>query len=440
VAGLEDREQASGLEMLSFGGAQFASSIYMAFSSYYLMMFCLEVALIPAAATAVLLFCLQVFAAFDDQAISLFINRWRFKDGKYRPYFKWCALPFAISLAALGLAPDIGVVGRVAYVALALLLCEVSWSALRVASMAMLPYLARGDVRRAQFISCANASSIFAYIVVGACMLPLADFLGNGNMGKGFALTLALFAAIAAPLHFNAYFRLSERHYGETRHQPTIRDMLSAIGRNRRIVLFMLGYGLYSMADAFKSLTTYYYAAWVMARPDLLPAIILAGLISPLAVQPLIPRLLAYAGKEALINFGLFAATCASLLMLAAGARPYALIACVALYGVCTAIVANLVFTVVASFADEMRQQHGMNISEILTATLGLAASLGVALASGAAPVVLAASGYSPQAAHQPSAALTGITALYVGCTAAGMALAGLAVLAFRKRSEHLRA
>jgi len=49
------------VEMLSFGGIRFASGIYMAFLSYYLMVFCTDVALIPAAATAVLLLFNRIF-------------------------------------------------------------------------------------------------------------------------------------------------------------------------------------------------------------------------------------------------------------------------------------------------------------------------------------------------------------------------------------------
>ena len=82
-------EKINTVEMLSFGGAQFASYIFMAFSSYYLMMFFTDVALISPAITAVFMVFYRLFDAADNQVIGLFINRTRFNDGKYRPYFKW---------------------------------------------------------------------------------------------------------------------------------------------------------------------------------------------------------------------------------------------------------------------------------------------------------------------------------------------------------------
>ena len=427
-------EKANAAEMLSFGGTQFAANIFMAFSSFYLMMFFTDVALIPPATTAVLLLFYRLFSAVDAQAIALFINRKRFTDGKYRPYYKWCALPFAVSLAALGMTPYVSI-GRVIYAAFILIICDLSWTTLQMASFSMLPYLARDDASRSEFVSFSNGSSILAYILVGTFMLPLTDFLGGGERSKGFALALTLLAIIAVPFLFNAYFRLKERFYSEPRIKPAIQHILLAIGRNRRIILFMAGFCIYSMADAFKNLTTYYYMIHIVGRPDLLPAIILAGLLSPLAMQPVIPRLLAYARKEGLIVFGLFTSSCSSLLMLAAGNRPFALIACIALYGMFTAIVSNMVFAVMASFSDEIRTRQNISMSEILAATMNLSSNIGIGIASAASALGLAVWGYEAQTATQTAGALMGIKALYILCTTAGMVFAGVLMLLFRKKT-----
>ena len=428
----EKAEKTNAVEMLSFGGLQFAASIFMAFSSYYLMMFFTDVALIPPAATAVLLLCFRLFSAVDTQVIGIFINRNHFKDGKYRPYFKWCALPFAAGLVALGLTPGIGASGRIVYAVFTLIICDLSWSLLHTASLSMLPYMARDDINRTKFMSFSNGSSILAYILVGTFMLPAAGFLGAGDTSRGFGLTLVLLAVIIAPLVFNAYYRLKERHYVEPEEKPAVRDVFLAIIHSRRIMLFLAGLCLYFMADAFKNQTTYYYMTFVMGRPDLLPVIIMAGLVTPLAMQPVIPRLLKYAEKERLIIFGLFAASCSCFMMLAAGNRPFALIVCVVLYGVFTAIIANLIFAVMASFSDEIRMQQQISMSEILAAIMNLGSNLGAAVAGGVAATAMAAFGYSAQAASQTTAALAAIKTLYILCTATGMLLSAVVFLSLR--------
>ena len=425
----------SAIEMLSFGGTQFAASIYMAFSSYYLMMFLTDVALLPSAATAVLLFCFRLFSAIDTQAVGIFVNRMSFRDGKYRPYYKWCALPFSASLAALGLAPYIGASFRIVYTALILVVSDLSWTMLSMASLSMVPYLARGDESRSKFISFSNGSSIAAYILVGTFLLPISKLLGGGDRDYGLSLALVLLAALALPLILNAYFRLRERHYSTPREKPAVKDVFLAIGQSRRVLLFLAGFCLYCMGDGFKNLTAYYYLSHVMGRPDLLPVVILAGLISPLAMQLIIPGLLKFAKKERLIIAGLFAASASALLMLAAGTRPIALIICVVFYGIFTAVVANLVYAVTASFTDEMRAQRDISMSEILTAAMNLCSNLGVGIASGAAAMAMAAFGYSAQAASQSAGAVAGIKALYILCTAAGLILSGIAMLCFNKKS-----
>ena len=428
------REKASVMEMLSLGGAQFAVCVFMAFSAYYLMMFLTDVALIPPATTAAFLLFYRFFCVLDTQAIGLFINRRQHKDGKYRPYFKWCALPYAIGLAALGLTPGIALSARVFYAAGMLILCDLSWSALSMASIALLPYLAQDDVSRSKFVAFSNGSAILAYVLVGTFMLPLADALGGGDRARGIALVLALLAAMAAPLILNAYFRLQERDYGQPRIRPSWKDTFSAIGRSKRILLFLAGYGLYTMADAFKNLSTYYYVTHFVGRPDLLPMVILAGLLSPLAMQAVIPKLLAYAKKEDLIVFGLFAALSTSLLMFIAGANPFALMVCVTLYGVFTAIVANLVFAVMASFSDDIRMRQNISMSEILAAAMNLSATTGSGIAGGIAASLLALFGYAAQESVQTASALMGIRMVYILCTALGMAIAGVCMLLFRRQ------
>jgi GPH family glycoside/pentoside/hexuronide:cation symporter len=438
LANEEVSERISTSELLSFGGAKFATNVYKAFSAYYLMMFCTDMALFSATVTTVLLLGHRFVSAVGDQVMGLLVNHVSFKDGKYRPYFKWCALPFAVCLAVFSFTPVISVNFRIIFFALSLFTCELCSSALYTASTSMLPYLARDDVNRTKFVSFSNSGAILAFITIGTFLLPLVVFFGGGNKNKGFVLVFTVLAIITAFLHHNAYLNLKERFYVETTRKHAIKDMFSSIIRSKRIVLFLAGYCLYSMADAFKSMTTYYYVTYNMERQDLLPVIILTGLVSPLIMQPIIPKLLTYAKKESLIIGGLFATCCTSLLMLQAGNRPFMLIPCVALYGLFTAVVANLVFTVIASFSDEMRLEQNMNMSEIFAACLSLSSNTGIAVSSGISPMIMGAFGYSAQAAIQTTEALFGIKMLYIHCTATGMALSGVFMLAFLKNCKRL--
>jgi len=118
---------------------------------------------------------------------------------------------------------------------------------------------------------------------------------------------------------------------------------------------------------------------------------------------------------------------------LAAGNNPAALITCAVFYGLFTAIAANLVYAVMASFSDEMLANKGMSMSEILTAALNFTSNIGSAITNGAVPMVMAAFGYSALAASQSAGTLSGIRALYIFCTAGGLALSGFVVLLFRR-------
>ena len=79
-----------------------------------------------------------------------------------------------------------------------------------------------------------------------------------------------------------------------------------------------------------------------------------------------------------------------------------------------------------------MRERHSFQMSDVLTASMTLSYKIGTAVAGGAAPAIMALSGYSALNAGQPAAALGSIRMLYFTFNAAGMAIAGIIMLAVR--------
>ena len=432
-------DRASIPELISFGAGQFATNIFRAFITYYLMGFYIDVALIHPAATAVLLFFLNIGSALTDAIAGLFINRMGFKDGKYRPYYKWCAIPFAISLASLCLMPDVGDAGKIIYTFVTIIICVLFYTTLNIAALSMITYSSFDDVSRARMVSFSNAGSILSYIVIGAFLMPIVGFFGGENKQTGFALTLAMFSIITATIHANAYFRVKERHYHSQAFKPAIKDVYFVILRDKRILLFFAGYGIFWLADSFKSQMSYFYVTYNMKRADLLPVVILAGLLMSLIVQPFIPRLLAYAKKETLIVFGLFAASAMGFLLLALGNSIFMLIVYVMLYGAFTAVTANLIYTAMAAFSDEISKIHKINMSDVLLSMMSVSSKFGVAIAGAISPTVLAMSGYSAQAAVQTAGSLFGIKLLYNLCAALGLALSGFILLLSLRSSLNQR-
>ena len=424
------------VEMMSYGGVQLSSTIFVAFTAYYLMSFLTDVALIPPAATAALLMSIHLCGALDGLLVGLFINRTNFRQGKYRPYYLWFAFPFGLSLVLLGVVPQAAVGVKIAYAALTLLLCQVCWSVLDMAAWSSLPYLAKNDISRTKFVSFSNASSILAFVIVGTFMMPLVELTGGGSRQRGYILTMTLFAIISVPLLINAFFRLKESHYVHNTDKLAIKDIFSVIGRNKSVMLFMAVYCIFTMADSFKNQTTYYYMIIYMGRPDLLPVVIMAGIMMALSAQPIIPKLLLFAGKETLIIAGIFMSSLCSMAMLFVGDNIIGLIVCIMLYGAIISVPANLVFAMMASFTDEIRLSRNIAVSELLTAAMRISSKVGLAIASGIAPFTLSLSGYSAQAAQQSQTALTGIKVLFIICTSIGLVLSGIVMLSLKKRLQ----
>jgi GPH family glycoside/pentoside/hexuronide:cation symporter len=325
--------------------------------------------------------------------------------------------------------PGVSLTGKIIYAAVTLMLCELFRSILGTSGISMLPYIARTDADRSKFVAFSNTCAIVAYLIIGTFMLPLAKLFGGGELNRGYAPTLLTFAIIAFPLNMCAYFYLTEKNVIISETKPPLSQIYSVILKKRRLLIYYIGYCLYYMADAFRSVTTYYYMTYNLGRPDLLPVVIMAGLLSPIAMQPIIPKLLKFATKETLIAVGNIGASAAVFTMLAFADNPYALIVYAVIYGLFASIFGNLNFAVMASFSDELQTRNNLQMSEILSATMTLFYKLGIAVASGAAPLVMALTGYSALAPVQNAGALTGFKMLYIICNASLLAVSGIILI-----------
>jgi GPH family glycoside/pentoside/hexuronide:cation symporter len=407
-------------------GSEFSAS----FSSYFLILFYTDVFLLPVGAVAVLMFTYRVIDATDDVLFAYFMNRKHYKRGKYLPYYLWLSLPFALFSALMYYTPDISDAWKFVYAFATLLAWEMADTILGTATKALLPFISRDKRERTQLNSVGIVFAVGAFLIVSSSGMNLVALLGGGDQQRGFFMTMLLFGLLSVPMSLAGYFGIKERHLTQKKKIPP-RQILHCVLQNRRMLLFLGVYLFYWAGNSFKNQMTIYYVSYNMGRPDAVSSMLLAGVLASFAVQPFIPWIAKHMASGQSMSIGIWGSAASAAAMLCAGQSMPLLIAGNVLFGLFSAVPANLAFTVVADFVDETLARHDANLSDIFYTTLSVSGKIGMAVASGLCPLVFGWTGYRPEAAAQGAVALLGIKGLFLGGTALMLAISGALMLRF---------
>ena len=139
----------------------------------------------------------RVVDAFVDPAVGIITDRTKTRWGKYRPWVLWTALPFCVFYVLAFWNPGIedkGLVALYATISYVLLMTMYSFN--------NTPYSAlggvmTGDIReRTSITSIRFVGSTIAQFVVQGLTLPLVSKFGGEDEGRGWFLTIGLYAVI----------------------------------------------------------------------------------------------------------------------------------------------------------------------------------------------------------------------------------------------------
>lgn len=154
----------------------------------------------------------RVVDAFVDPAVGIITDRTKTRWGKYRPWVLWTALPFCVFYVLAFWNPGIedkGLVALYATISYVLLMTMYSFN--------NTPYSAlggvmTGDIReRTSITSIRFVGSTIAQFVVQGLTLPLVSKFGGEDEGRGWFLTIGLYAVICFVCFIVTFLSARER-------------------------------------------------------------------------------------------------------------------------------------------------------------------------------------------------------------------------------------
>lgn len=126
---------------LSYAASDTAGQLVFAVISNYLLYFYTDVYGIPVAVAGTIVLVARCIDAVDAPAWGIIMDRTRSRWGKYRPWFLWLAVPYAVFGALTFLTPDLSSKAKVLYAGATYIVCGILYTGINTPVTAILSSL-----------------------------------------------------------------------------------------------------------------------------------------------------------------------------------------------------------------------------------------------------------------------------------------------------------
>jgi len=172
----------------------------------------------------------RVVDAFVDPTVGFLTDRTKTRWGKYRPWVLWTALPFCVFYVLAFWNPGIEDKGLVAlYATISYVLLMVMYS-FNNTPYSALGGVMTGDIReRTSITSIRFVGATIAQFVVQGLTLPLVSKFGGEDEGRGWFLTISLYATICFICFIVTFLSARERIAPPPQQEMSIRKDISEL-------------------------------------------------------------------------------------------------------------------------------------------------------------------------------------------------------------------
>lgn len=424
------------LEKISYGLGDTASNLVFHTVGTYLLFFYTDVYGLPVAAVGTLFLFTRLMDAIYDIGAGILIDKTRTRWGKCRPWFLWCALPYAVFAVLTFRVPALAENGKLIYAYITYNVLSLLYTAINLPISAMLPSMTRNSQERAETSSVRMFLAIAGMSIVTYGTMPLVGYFGGGDKAKGFFWTMTLFASVAFVFFLLTFFNTRERYQSAAHEEPSIADSIRSSLRNWPWAITLLLNLIYWFGFAMRMQTAVYYLRYNLGRADLVPTVMLTNLatLPSVVIGAYLSRRI---GKRNTMLVGLVGMALGIVLIGLAGPADTALL-------IGGNIVANfskgfyvgLLFAMMADTVDYGEWKTGVRAAGFLFAAATLGVKLGLGFGGAYSAWMLSSAGYVPNV-EQTVSALAAIRANYIVAPAICTGLMVVLLLLYRLDGQH---
>ncbi len=414
-------------ERMSFALYSFGTicSYYVIYS--FLQIFLTDAVGISAAAVSVIFIIAKVFDAVNDPVFGVIVDKYRFKDSKYRGWLKIAAFAVPITTILIFLNPTTAsfpVGGRIAWALISYVLWDCAYTLCDAPVQSLVIVTSKTPEERNHILAI-NAFMVYLGGLLIVVLVPIMrPLVGWGITGIVIGV-LSFLGMIMIP------FVVKERYNVPQEKEVPLKTILKTVAKNRYLLILVLAQIIGSLTDFATTLQTY-FATYCLGSETWLTPLALATVFPILLVVMFVPKLLEKIDNfKAYIISRVLTIVITVLIYLCGYQNIIVMIALVALRSAVSAVWALVSTIFIADSIEYGEFVSGERNQGVAFSLKAFVNKMVVALAGSLGMACLAMIGYVENGVAQTPEVIHGIWVLYSLAPAAGSVLAIVILLLF---------
>ncbi|MXG69795.1 MFS transporter [Escherichia coli] len=256
-------EKLSLKEKIGYGMGDAGSCMIWSVLALYLTWFYTDVYGLDAGIVGTLFLVIRIFDAFSDPVMGAICDRTRTRWGKFRPWLLWMAVPFGLGAVLMFTTPDLSMNGKIIYAWVTYLVMSLIYTAINIPYCSVAGVITLNQKQRLGCLSWRFFLNGLATLIVSSSILPLTDWLGDGNRASGFQLTMMIMGGAATLMFLFCFSSIKERVVSIKTNDSLRKDLNDIIKNDQWLLMITITF--LNVFPAFiRGAVTIYYATYVM--------------------------------------------------------------------------------------------------------------------------------------------------------------------------------
>lgn len=257
----------------------------------FLLVFYTDVFGISAAAAGLLLLVARLSDGGLDIVVGMLADRTQTRQGKFRPWILYSAVPLGIFMALTFTTPEFSYNGKLVYAYFTYIVMLFIYTSNNIPYAALMGVMTSSHKERTSLSSFRFAGAYLGGIITQGFLIYLVMFLGKGNKNLGYQYSMYLFAVLLVLFLLITYFSTKERVLPPKDQQTNVGKDLKDLLTNRPwLILLLIGF-LFVTYNSIKQGITVIYFERYLGRVSLtaiyMVALLVVSMIAALVTTPL---------------------------------------------------------------------------------------------------------------------------------------------------------
>lgn len=394
------QQKLSILEKIGYGSGDAAVNVVISSMFLIITYFYTDIFGIKPKDVALMFLLVRLIDAVSDPLMGLITDKYKFKSGRFRPYFLYLSVPFGISVFLTFTTPGFDYAGKLIYAYVTYIFVTLMFTSVTIPYISLIGVLTNDPQERLS----ANGYRLFfakvAAFMVSIVVPILAEKLGKNDIARGYQLAMGLMALMGTLLFLFSFFTTKERIEHIVDKTPFFQQLKYLVKNGQWLILWgsclsgTIGYVIRSSAAIF-------YAKYYLGGDASMQSTFMAtGVAAAILAMPTSTLITKHFCKVKLFWMSQFGVGILSvLLFVLVKPQPDSVLLAYVLYFILSFVIdlhAPVFWSAIAEAVDYGHAQTGKRISGLAFGGISFAQKAGMGIAGAVVGLLLDTFGYIP--------------------------------------------